>query len=294
MCPCGACCFRGPMAARRVGVVYHPKVESSRPLAERLAAFLSGQEVESWLASAWDEEGLRRQVPGSNFLLCLGGDGTLLRIARATVAWAVPIVGVNQGRLGFITEVQPEEALKRLPLFLDGKGWVDERAMLEVRLPRPHQGEERVMALNDAVVSRGAIARIINVETRIDSDTLTTYRGDGVIVATATGSTGYNLAADGPILYPQSRDLVLTPLTPHLSLSNTLVLPGTCAISLLVHTDHQAMLSIDGQIHVTLESGDTIEVRRSERVARFLRLRTPGDFYRTLTTRLVSPRTSDG
>ncbi len=277
------------MAVTRVGIVYHPKVESSRPLAERLAAFMKERQVQAWLASAWDEEALRPQIQGSDFLLCLGGDGTLLRVARAAVPWAVPIVGVNQGRLGFITELRPEEALKRLPLLLDGKGWVDERAMLAVKLPRLHQGQATVWALNDAVVSRGAIARVISVETKIDGDLLTTYRGDGVMVATATGSTGYNLAAAGPILYPQSQDLVLTPLAPHLSLSNTLVLSGACTIALHVRTDHQAMLSLDGQTHITLESGDAIEVSRSPHVARFLRLRPPGDFYRTLTARLVSP-----
>ncbi|MBI3953403.1 MAG: NAD(+)/NADH kinase [Chloroflexi bacterium] len=276
----------------RVGVIYHPKVETSRPLAERLATFLSGQQVQTWSASAWDEEALRPQIQGSDFLVCLGGDGTLLRVARAAVPWAVPIVGVNQGRLGFITEVQPEDALKSLPLFLDGKAWVDERAMLAVRLPRPYQGLDTVTALNDAVVSRGAIARIIRVKTQIDGEVLTTYRGDGVIVASATGSTGYNLAAAGPILYPQSRDLILTPITPHLSLSNTLVLPGGGVICLLVQTDHQAMLSLDGQVHITLESGDAIKVRRSPHVARFLRLRPPGEFYRTLTRRLASPDTA--
>ena len=277
------------MAFKRVGVIYHPKVESSRPLAERFAALLGEQRVDTWVCSAWDEESLRPRIQGSDLLVCLGGDGTMLRVARATVPWGVPILAVNQGRLGFITELRPDEVPKRLVGLLDGRTWIDERAMLAVKVPRPHLGESTIVALNDAVVSRGAIARIINVETRIDGELLTTYRGDGVIVATATGSTGYNLAADGPILYPQSRDVVLTPLTPHLSLSNTLVLPGACTVAVRVHTDHQAMLSIDGQVHLTLESGDLVEVSTSPHVARFLRLRPAAEFYRTLTKRLASP-----
>jgi NAD+ kinase len=148
-------------------------------------------------------------------------------------------------------------------------------------------GKKPYYALNDILIGRGAVSRVIYVETTIDGVPLTTHKADGVIIATATGSTGYSMAAGGPILYPQAREIILNPISPHLTFANAVVLPPTAIVELKVRTDHQAMLSIDGQINLALESGDIIRVSISPHVARFLRAQPPTFFYSTLMERLM-------
>lgn len=194
----------------KVGILYHPKVEAAISKAKSLEQFLNSRRITTWISSAWETDKARVQLKGTELLLSVGGDGTILRAAQVVVPTATPITGVNLGTLGFMTELGADEAEMELPNLLAGKGWLDERAMLEVTV-----GDRVFHALNDVVVGRGAIPRLVYVETRIDGQLLTTYRADGVIVATATGSTGYSLAAGGPILHPQSRDKVLAPVVPH-------------------------------------------------------------------------------
>ncbi len=268
---------------KKVGILYHPKIAAAVALAEELASFLPSLEASIWLCSAWEEGEAKAQVEGTELILSVGGDGTILRAARAVVPWSVPIVGINLGRLGFMTELRAEEALQRLPAFLSGEGWIDERAMLQAELA----GKDLTFhALNDVVVGRGAIARVVYVETIIDGAPLTSYKADGVILATATGSTSYSLAAGGPILYPQAKEILLNPLFPHLTFANALLFPSTAIVELTVGTDHQAMLSIDGQINLALESGDGIRVMLSPHVTRFLRAKPATFFYSSLMERL--------
>ena len=268
---------------KRVGILYHPKIAAAGALAQELGGYLPSLEASAWLCSAWEEEDVRSQVEGTDLILSIGGDGTILRAARAVVPWSIPIVGINLGRLGFMTELGADEAQQKLPAFIAGEGWIDERAMLRAEL----EARDSFHALNDVVIGRGAITRVIYMETLIDGAPLTTYKADGVILATATGSTGYSLAAGGPILYPQSREILLTPIAPHPTFANALVLPPTATVELRVRTDHQAMLSIDGQIDVAIESGERIRVRLSPHATRFLRSQPPTFFFSNLMERLV-------
>ena len=268
---------------KRVGILYHPKIPAAKAFAEEMAGFLPSLDASVWLCSAWDEERARAQVNGTELILSVGGDGTILRAARAVVPQSIPIVGINLGRLGFMTELSAEEARDKLPALLAGEGWVDERAMLQAEF----SGKGPFHALNDVVLGRGAISRVIYVETTIDGAPLNTYKADGLILATATGSTGYSLAAGGPILYPQSREVLINPISPHLTFASAVVLPPTAIIELKLYTDHQAMLSLDGQIDMALESGDTIRVKLSPHVARFLRVQPLTFFYSILVERLV-------
>ncbi len=273
---------------KRVGIIYHPKMADAGPLAEELASFLPSLDASAWLCSAWEEEKVKAQVAGTDLILSVGGDGTILRAARAVAPWSVPIVGINLGRLGFMTELGAEEVRDQLPSLLAGEGWMDERAMLQAELGGAELGGKAAYhALNDVVVGRGAISRVVRVEIVIDGAPLTTYKADGVILATATGSTGYSLAAGGPILYPQAREMVLNPISPHPVYARPLVLPPTATVELKVHTDHQAMLSIDGQINLELKSGESILVRLSPHVTRFLRVKPPTFFYTSLMERLL-------
>jgi len=268
---------------KKVGILYHPKIAAAGALAEELASFLPSLKTSVWLCSAWEEEKVKTQVEGTELILSVGGDGTILRAARAVVPRAIPIVGINLGKLGFMTELSADEAQEKIPAFLAGEGWIDERAMLQAEL----EGKAPFHALNDVVVGRGAISRVVWVDVTIDGAPLTTYKADGVIVATATGSTGYSLAAAGPILYPSSKDILLNPVSPHPIYANPTLVPPTATVELKVHTDYQAMLSIDGQIDIELKSGDAILVRLSPHVTRFLRAQPPTFFYSSLMERLL-------
>jgi NAD+ kinase len=188
-----------------------------------------------------------------------------------------------------MTELNVDEVMDKLPALLAGEGWIDERAMLEAELTandEEHGSARKFYALNDVVVARGEIARIISVAASIDGVPLATYQADGVIAATATGSTGYALAAGGPILHPQADEYLLVPILPHLSLDYALVLPPTAAVKLKVGTTHQATLSIDGHISLPLSSGATITVKHSLSKIRFLRIRPKNSFYSTLEQKL--------
>jgi NAD+ kinase len=269
---------------KKVGILYHPMNDAARGMAEEVKAFLASRGIAAWLCSAWEAEKAKPNVSGTDLLLSIGGDGTILRAAQITVGAKapVPITGINLGKLGFMTELSAKEAKEKLPALLEGKGWLDERAMLEASI----DGGTSYYALNDVVVARGAVARVVYIEASIDSKKLTTYKADGVVVATATGSTGYSLSAGGSILHPRAKEFLLLPILPHLSLGYSLVLPSTAVVRLRVATVHEATLSIDGHINPPLADGSVITVRRSSASARFLRIHPKNAFYSTLERKL--------
>ena len=273
---------------KRIGILYHPLNEAACSLAKKLEGVLGSKSVSVWLCSAWEGESARAQVNNTDLIISIGGDGTILRAAQSIVPGLTPITGINVGKLGFMTELSIEETEGKLGLLLAGEGWIDERCLLEAELspteeePRPR----KFYALNDVVVARGAVARVIYIEASIDDELLTTYKTDGVIVSTATGSTGYSLAAGGPILHPQAKEFLLLPIVPHLSASYTLVLPATAVVKLRISAVHPATLNVDGHVNLSLPDGATITVRRSANTTRFLRIHPETSFYSTLEKRL--------
>jgi NAD+ kinase len=273
---------------KKIGILYHPLNEAAYTLAKKLEGFLNAKGVSVWLCSAWEGEKARAQVNGTDLILSVGGDGTILRAAQVAVPDSTPIAGINLGKLGFMTEFSVDEAVDKLPALLAGKGWIDERAMLEAELFPAGQDEPvgTFCALNDVVVARGAIARMIYVEASIDGQPLTTYKADGIVVATATGSTGYSLAAGGPILHPQSQEFILLPILPHLSSAYPIVLPYASIVKLRIATAHQAIMSIDGHIHLPLNNNAIVTVKHSTHTARFLRICPEASFYGSLEQRL--------
>jgi NAD+ kinase len=273
---------------KRVGILYHPMNEGANNLAQKLQEFLGSIDVSVWLCSAWEEEEARTQVNNTDLILSIGGDGTILRAAHSVVPRLTPITGINLGKLGFMTELSANEATDKLTDLLAGKGWIDERTMLEAELYYSDDEQQKTAfcALNDVVVGRGAVARVVYVDTSIDGEPLTTYKGDGVIVATATGSTGYSLAAGGPILHPQAKEFLMLPILPHLSPAYAMVLPSTAVLELRPSTTHEAILSIDGHINLPLSSGAIIKVKQSPNKVRFLRIHPEKSFYSSLEQRL--------
>jgi NAD+ kinase len=276
------------MAVKRVGIAYHPLNEAAHSLSKKLACYLDSSGIPAWLCSAWETDELTAEVPDTDLVLTAGGDGTILRVAQAVMGYGVPITGINLGQLGFLAEISANEAMDKLPDLLDGKGWIDERSVLEARLTpaTEKKNDEIFYALNDVVVARGGIARIIYVEASINSKRLTSYKADGVIVATATGSTGYSLSAGGTVLPPQADEFLLTPILPHPGLGYSLVLEPDTIAGLKVHTYHQATLSVDGHLNRDLSTGDSLTVKQSNTRIRFLRLSPRDYFYTTLEQKL--------
>jgi len=274
---------------KRVGIIYHPMKEAACALAKKLEEFLVSSGFPVWLCSAWEAETAKAQVKGTDLILSIGGDGTILRAAQAVVPGLTPITGINLGKLGFMTELSVDEVMGKLPALLVGEGWIDERSLLEAELSPPdeeHKPPSMFYALNDVVVARGVVARVVYVEASIDGEPLTTYKADGVIVATATGSTAYSLGAGGPILHPQAKESLLLPISPHLNSAYTVVLLSTATVKLRLSTTQPATLSIDGHINLPLSSGATITVKHSSNTVRFLRIHPEASFYSSLEQKL--------
>jgi NAD+ kinase len=268
---------------KKVGVFIAARWSGAKELLDSLRGALSEQVDEVWQTSSWDHSAAMEKIEGTDLIICLGGDGSMLWAARAIVPHAVPILGVNMGRLGFLAEIGPKELMELLPRVLAGEGRVEERAMLQAQV---RAWGQTFQALNDVVVGRSTAGRPVYLDASVDGRRLAVYRCDAVVVATATGSTGYSLSAGGPILHPESRHIVLTPVAPHLVPGRPMVLPEDAVIDLVVSMEEGATVAIDGQVNRSLESGDSVSVCRSPYVARFLRLSDPADYYGVLAERL--------
>jgi NAD+ kinase len=277
----------------RVGILYHPKKPESRQLAEEMGTHLAATGMpEIWLESAWEQEATMAHLPDVDLLITLGGDGTLLRAARMGAEYEVPMLGVKMGRLGFLAEVQPGDWRDPLDRMLAGNYWIEQRLMIRVRVERrgPGSGDTAHScvydALNDVVLSRGNLARVVRISAELDNSYLTTYTCDGLIISTATGSTGYALAVNGPIMPPDLRNILVIPIAPHLSMDRAVILAEGATIRLRAQSDYPPMLTVDGQVVVEVEEGDEVVVVGSPHLARFVRLRERGYFYQSLMEKM--------
>lgn len=272
---------------RSVGVLDHPKIPATGAVAEEISAALRAWGVDVCRAKTWDTPALEAIMPRVDLIIVLGGDGSTLRAARVAAPHGVPVTSVNMGRLGFLSEMTPATWREALARMVAGDYWLEPRIMIRAEVHHnaspPASAHE---ALNDIVVSRGTLARLVRTEVFVDGSRLTTYACDGLIVATPTGSTAYALAAGGPILPPTLQNFVLVPIAPHLSLDRPVVLSQGSTVEIIVHTDHQAILTADGQNETMLQHGDRVVVRASAHVAQFARVQPPSYFYRTLMSRL--------
>ena len=271
----------------KVGVTYHPKSDVARSVAERVRAQAALSVPDVWMASAWDDDARDEHVPGTDLVICCGGDGTVLRAARAVIPHPVTLLGVNLGRIGFLTEVTPPELFERLDGILAGEGRIEQRAMMHTETVRDgHASSGHFDALNDVVVGRAGIGRTVQFTVRTDHTTIGSYRADGVIIATATGSTAYSLSVGGPIMHPESREILVTPVAPHLAPANSIVLPEGSVVEVEIARGQKAIASIDGEPDMDLAGGDIVRVQTSRHAARFLRLGPPGDFFTRVGRRL--------
>ena len=283
----------GASPIARCGVCYHPDVPGAADLAARLRDRAEAAGREAWLAALERDGGappdggaLAGRLPGSDLLVCVGGDGTVLQAAGLAAPLGVPVFGVRMGRLGFLAEATGDDAGAAFGHILAGGGRVEERAMAQAAVDGGGGEAEPLHALNDVVIGRHRLGRTVSVGLEVDGVTLAEYRADAVVVATATGSTGYSLAINGPILWPASTDLIVAAVAPHLSYANALVVRGDAQLTLRMARGYEATMTVDGHHERPVPDGAVLRVTRSPRVARFVRLGEERQFYANLARRL--------
>lgn len=235
---------------------------------------------ESTLAHEEADDRLR----DTDLIVTVGGDGTILRGMHAASLHGIPVLGVNMGRVGFMSEIEANNALEDIEWYLDGNGQIDERLMLEATLNGDQP--ETLHAINDVTVHRGAELRMIEVKAFVDSVELSSYRGDGLIVATSTGSTGYSLQLGGPVIAPTSNVFLLKPIAGHMSQFGGVVLDANSKLELALDSTANVTLTVDGYISRSMRNGDTVLISRSDRRARFLRRGPQSSFWEGLSHRL--------
>ncbi len=272
---------------QRVAVCSYQRIPGSVELAEAIAARLEGSAVHAVQGTLVDPA-LRGAVLNGevDLLIALGGDGTMLRAGQLCGPRHVPVLGINLGHLGFLIEVERDQWSPAVDRLLSGDYWLESRMMLRVTWLQGERVQGEWDVLNECVVGRGRSVRLVELVTEIDGTYLTTYAADALILATPTGSTAYALAAGGPILPPELRNILIVPVAPHFSVDRAVVLHEGSTVSVTVRTDHQATLSMDGQTPVDLQDGDCVRVRAGDHTVQFVRLQDPGYFYRDLQSRM--------
>jgi NAD+ kinase len=268
---------------RSIVVAAHPRIPEAISEAAAICAYFKEHKLES-IHGTFDDTELRKRVRDSGFdlMVAVGGDGTMLRASHLCAPTGLPILGVNTGRLGFLIQVHGKEWQPSLELLLKGEYWIESRMMLRVEHTRSGESIGNWHALNEAVVTRGPAVRPIRIAASVDGHLLANYVADGLIAATSTGSTAYALAAGGPILPPELRNILLVPIAPHLSVDRAVVLSEGTSVDITLRGG-DAVLSVDGQIPIGLAEGDVVDVRAGDYNARFVRFSDPGYFYRNLT-----------
>jgi len=284
-------------AVKTIAIFYQGRKQTTFQFAAQLARTLRQQSYEVRLVDLRNES---QECPSPTFagyqlVIVLGGDGTIVHAARLCACTGIPIIGINFGHVGFLTELDPDETASHLHYYLNGDTsvWVDERTMLHAVLDQDGQSEE-FLALNDIVIARGTWPRVVQVHTWIDDHYYNTSHSDGIIISTATGSTAYNMAVGGPLLHPQVQSTVLTPIAAHLASNRSLVLHPAATIRLQIRTGSQnGVFSSDGQLNREVKDGAIITVQKSQYITRFLRRRPPTYFYQIINAKLKNDGTTE-
>jgi len=263
-------------------VTAYPKMPEAFAEAQAISSFLKKKGQDAPYGSLYDEE-LRKRVRNGEFdmLIVLGGDGSVLRAGHLCAPSGVPIFGVNLGRLGFLIQVDRKEWREYFEKLLNGEAWIENRMMLRAEHTRAGESLGHSNALNEVVVARGQNLRPVRLTACVDTRQLTSYVADGLIASTATGSTAYALAAGGPILPPELRNILLVPIAPHLSVDRAVVLSEGSSVSIVVRSEN-AVLSVDGQPPTPLMEDDHVNVIAADVTAQFVRFGDPGYFYRNI------------
>ncbi len=265
----------------RLGFAYNPTSEAAVALRERALGWCSVHGVDAWVAEAEETDRLVDELPGTDVLVVLGGDGTFLRGARAVARVDVPIVGINSGKVGFLSKAEAVQLESVLGLLVEGSYELEARMVLEATvLPGGRRSSNApIVALNEAAIVRGSQARVVRLKVAVDDSHLATYIADGLVVATPTGSTGYSFSAGGPILDPTSRNIVVTPVAAYLAGIRSIVVSPRHTVTVHVESAHDVLMSIDGRQDTPLAVGDSVMVRPREQPIRFVEPRGALPFW---------------
>jgi NAD+ kinase len=261
------------MSHRTIGIIYKRSFELARIEAQKLENWLKAKGLAVFSEEVSGGENLNSQQDTPSIfpkdmdsLVVLGGDGTLLGAARRVGQYGIPILGVNIGALGFLTEIPLKRLYPAVEMMLQGQLEVESRLMLETRVLRDKSEICRFLVLNDVVINKGALARIIDLDVHINEQFLTTFRSDGLIISTPTGSTAYNLSAGGPILYPTLTNFVVTPICPFSLTNRPIILPDsdTVSIGMGKESEEKVSLTFDGQVGFDFSYGDRVVINKSK------------------------------
>ena len=259
------------MTVTRIGFAYNPTSDPAIELRERAAGWCLVRGIDHWASQAGDYDALCAELPTTDILVVLGGDGTFLRAARGVIQVDVPILGINLGKVGFLSKAEATELEAVLTKLVAGEFTVDERMALEGRiLPAGREPGTIHHALNDIVVARGALARVCHLDVSIGPSHLATFIADGLVVSSPTGSTGYSFSAGGPVVDPLSRNLIVTPIAGYLSAIRSVVVSPKQTVSCRVIAANEALVSVDGREDIPIAAGDVVEVRALERPIRLV------------------------
>ena len=269
---------------KHIALASHPIMTRSQDDADAIRQYIQKLGIADVYSAKINDPTLLQKVTNGEFdlVIAVGGDGTMLRAGRLFGPLHIPILGINDGNFGFLTEIHIDGYQSSLLKVLEGKYRIENRMMLKVEHVRGEKTLGTCEALNEVVICRGQVVRPIRLVASVEDYTLATYVADGLIVATPTGSTAYALAAGGPILPPEMRNLLIIPVAPHLSVDRAVILSEGVTVKVIAHTTHEAVMSVDGQNPVLLQEGDIVYATASENTASFVRLQDPGYFYRNL------------
>jgi NAD+ kinase len=232
----------------------------------------------------FDADGDTLDLSGFDLLIALGGDGTMLRAGHLCATQDIPLLGINAGRFGFLAELGAENWRDSLPRLISGEYRLEKRMMLRVNFKQSGSLAGNWDVINELVVCRGQYVRPIEVKVEINEGYLTSYIADGLITATATGSTAYALAVGGPILPPELRNVLLIPIAPHLSLDRAVILAEGASVCIHVQTSHEAVFSVDGHDSIPMHNGDLLQVTANQKSLKMVRFQDPAYFYKNLTS----------
>jgi NAD+ kinase len=271
---------------KRVMLIHTPRLSACAGLADEIARHLANERIETAIESL-DADDFDRKLVDVDMIIALGGDGTMLRVGCLSAPRSIPVLGVNLGRLGFLAEVQPGEWPDALTRVLAGDYWLERRMMLRVTLEQNGATPQTFDVLNEVFVGRGRTGRTVRIDAHIDGGLFMKYAADGLIVATPTGSTAYALAAGGPILPPELKNILLVSVAPHMVADRPVVLDEGTTVELRVVSEHYTVLIADGGDPVDLARGDRVRAQSSPHVCRFVRVQPRSYFYRTLMARMT-------
>lgn len=272
-----------------IGVLAHPKRPPTFSVAEAIVRSLRECDIQVWHHNRWEDSDVTADVQRADMVIAIGGDGAMLRASRVCAPYSVPVLGVNMGRLGFLSEIaSPDDWQQASERLLRGDYWIESRMMITAAIWRDDECIAQGNALNDVVIAGDSVGHIVQLDTYIDENWATTYNCDGLIIATPTGSTAYALAVGGPILPPDLLNILVVPSAAHLSMDRPIVLSEGSKIHVRQSASNRnpVVVMIDGGIICDIQAGDIVSVHACDYSSKFVRMRQRNYFYRSLLDRL--------